>query len=47
MVPISNGQSATTLTERGLTLVGTRITLYDVMDFLKAQVLSANGSPVL
>lgn len=37
MVPISNGQSAIICTERGLTIVGTRITLYDVMDFLKAQ----------
>ena len=37
MVPISNGQSAIILTERGLTIAGTRITLYDVMDFLKAQ----------
>lgn len=37
MVPILNGQSAIVLTERGLTIAGTRITLYDVMDFLKAQ----------
>lgn len=37
MVPISNGQSAIIRTERGLTITGTRITLYDVMDFLKAQ----------
>ena len=37
MVPISNGQSAIICTERGLTIAGTRITLYDVMDFLKAQ----------
>lgn len=37
MVPISNGQSAIIRTERGLTIVGTRITLYDVIDFLKAQ----------
>lgn len=37
MVSISNGQSAIILTEHGLTIVGTRITLYDVMDFLKAQ----------
>lgn len=37
MVPISNGQSAIIRTERGLIIAGTRITLYDVMDFLKAQ----------
>lgn len=37
MVPVSNGRSAIIRTERGLTIVGTRITLYDVMDFLKAQ----------
>ncbi len=37
MVPVSNEQSAIIRTERGLTIVGTRITLYDVMDFLKAQ----------
>lgn len=37
MVPISNGRSTIIRTERGLTLAGTRITLYDVMDFLKAQ----------
>ncbi len=37
MVPVSNGRSAIIRTERGLTIVGTRITLYDVIDFLKAQ----------
>lgn len=37
MVPISNRQSAIIPTERGLTIAGTRITLYDLMDFLKAQ----------
>jgi uncharacterized protein (DUF433 family) len=33
----SNGQAAIIHTERGLTIAGTRITLYDVMDYLKAQ----------
>lgn len=37
MTPASNGQSGIIRTERGLTIAGTRITLYDVMDFLKAQ----------
>ena len=37
MTPTSNGQSGIIRTERGLTIAGTRITLYDVMDFLKAQ----------
>jgi uncharacterized protein (DUF433 family) len=37
MTPASNGQSAIIRTERGLTISGTRLTLYDVMDFLKAQ----------
>ena len=32
----SNGQSTIVLTERGLTIAGTRITLYDVMDHLAA-----------
>jgi uncharacterized protein (DUF433 family) len=32
-----NGQSPIIRTERGLTISGTRLTLYDVMDFLKAQ----------
>ena len=32
-----NGQPAIIRTERGLTISGTRLTLYDVMDFLKAQ----------
>lgn len=30
-------QAAIIRTERGLTITGTRITLYDVMDYLKAQ----------
>ncbi len=33
----SNGQTAIILTERGLTIAGTRITLYDVMDYVTAQ----------
>lgn len=37
MAPASNGQTAIIRTERGLTIAGTRITLYDVMDYLKAQ----------
>ncbi|AFY78031.1 hypothetical protein Ple7327_2762 [Pleurocapsa sp. PCC 7327] len=32
----SNGQAAIIRTERGLTIAGTRITLYDVMDHLVA-----------
>ncbi|ELR98554.1 DUF433 domain-containing protein [Gloeocapsa sp. PCC 73106] len=37
MTWISNGQPAIIRTERGLTIAGTRITLYDVMDYLKAE----------
>lgn len=37
MTPASNEQSAIIRTERGLTITGTRITLYDVMDYLIAQ----------
>ena len=37
MTPASNGQSAIIRTERGLTIAGTRITLYDVMDYVSAQ----------
>jgi len=37
MASISNGQSAIIRTERGLTILGTRITLYDVMDYVTAQ----------
>jgi uncharacterized protein (DUF433 family) len=37
MTTVSNGQSAIIRTERGLAIAGTRITLYDVMDYLKAQ----------
>jgi uncharacterized protein (DUF433 family) len=36
MTLASNGQSAIIRTERGLTIAGTRITLYDVMDHLTA-----------
>ena len=34
---ILNEQTTIINTERGLTIAGTRITLYDVMDYLKAQ----------
>ena len=37
MTPASNEQSAIIRTERGLTIAGTRITLYDVMDYVTAQ----------
>ncbi|NJO80915.1 MAG: DUF433 domain-containing protein [Cyanobacteria bacterium RM1_2_2] len=37
MMPTSSQQVAIVRTERGLTISGTRITLYDVMDYLKAQ----------
>lgn len=33
----SNGQAAIARTERGLTILGTRITLYDVMDYVIEQ----------
>ncbi|MBK1986841.1 DUF433 domain-containing protein [Sphaerospermopsis aphanizomenoides BCCUSP55] len=36
MNPVSNGQVPIFRNERGLTIKGTRITIYDVMDFLKA-----------
>jgi uncharacterized protein (DUF433 family) len=36
MAPTSNGKAAIIRTERGLTIAGTRITLYDVMDHLTA-----------
>jgi uncharacterized protein (DUF433 family) len=35
MTTLSNGKAAIIRTERGLTIAGTRITLYDVMDYLK------------
>jgi uncharacterized protein (DUF433 family) len=37
MTPASNGQPGIIRTERGLTIAGTRITLYDVMDYVSAQ----------
>jgi len=37
MVSVSNNQPTIIRTERGLTIAGTRITLYDVMDYLTAQ----------
>ena len=36
MNPVSNQNSAIIRTERGLTLSGTRITLYDIIDYLNA-----------
>jgi uncharacterized protein (DUF433 family) len=36
MALASNGQVAIIRTERGLTITGTRITLYDVMDYVTA-----------
>lgn len=37
MTLASNGQAIIIRTERGLTISGTRITLYDVMDYVTAQ----------
>ena len=37
MTPASNGQPSIIRTERGLTIAGTRITLYDVMDYVSGQ----------
>jgi uncharacterized protein (DUF433 family) len=37
MTPVSDKQATIVRTERGLTISGTRLTLYDVMDFLKAE----------
>jgi uncharacterized protein (DUF433 family) len=37
MTPGSNGQASITRTDRGLAIAGTRITLYDVMDYVTAQ----------
>lgn len=36
MASLSNGQAAIVRTDRGLTIVDTRITLYDVMDYFAA-----------
>jgi hypothetical protein len=37
MTTVSNERPTIIRTERGLTIFGTRITIYDVMDYLKAQ----------
>ncbi len=37
MASVSHDQAAIMQTERGLTIAGTRITLYDVMDYVTAQ----------
>ena len=37
MISASNEPTAIVRTERGLTIAGTRITLYDVMDYITAQ----------
>jgi uncharacterized protein (DUF433 family) len=37
MTSAANGHTAIVRTERGLSISGTRITLYDVIDYLKAQ----------
>jgi uncharacterized protein (DUF433 family) len=37
MTPVSDRQATIIRTERGLTISGTRMTLYDVIDFLKAE----------
>jgi uncharacterized protein (DUF433 family) len=37
MTPASNGQPGIIRTERGLTIAGTRITLYDVMDYVSVE----------
>ncbi len=37
MTPVSNEKAAIIRTERGLTISGTRITIYDVMDYVIAQ----------
>jgi uncharacterized protein (DUF433 family) len=36
MIEPSNGQSTVVRTERGLSIVGTRLTLYAIMDYLRA-----------
>jgi hypothetical protein len=38
MTLVSNELSAIIRTERGLTIAGTRITLYDVMDYVTAHI---------
>jgi len=37
MTSISNEQTAIIRTERGLSIAGTRITIYDIMDYVTAQ----------
>jgi hypothetical protein len=37
MTSAPNSQAAIIRTERGLTIAGTRITLYDLMDYVTAQ----------
>jgi len=37
MTTLSNEQTAIIRTERGLTIAGTRITIYDIMDYVTAQ----------
>jgi uncharacterized protein (DUF433 family) len=37
MTPVSDRQATIIRTERGLTISATRLTLYDVIDFLKAE----------
>ncbi|WP_333080682.1 MULTISPECIES: hypothetical protein [unclassified Microcoleus] len=37
MTSISDEQTAIIRTERGLTIAGTRITIYDIMDYVTAQ----------
>ncbi len=37
MIEAAKGQAGIIRTERGLTIAGTRITLYDVMDYVTAQ----------
>ncbi|MEG4287213.1 DUF433 domain-containing protein [Microcoleus sp. A006_D1] len=37
MTTISNEQTAIIRTERGLSIAGTRITIYDIMDYVTAQ----------
>src|SRR5258706_819439 len=36
MIPTSNGSSTVVRTERGLSIAGTRITLYTILDYLHA-----------
>jgi len=37
MIAVSHNQTSIVRTDRGLTISGTRITLYDVMDYITAQ----------